>query len=125
MGIVKIIHITCALLSISGLVIRGIMGFKDSPYLTTWAVKKLPHIIDSVLLICAVILAFQWGWAALQMPWLLTKLGALLVYISLGMIALRAGRSKPVRITALLGAVGVFGYIVSVAITKDPFLISS
>lgn len=124
MGIVKTIHIVCALLSISGLMVRGVMTIKGSPFLTTWAVKKLPHLVDSVLLICAIILASQWGWAALEMPWLLTKLVALLVYISLGMIALRIGRSTPVRVTALLGAVTVFGYIVAVAVTKDPLLIS-
>jgi len=40
------------------------------------------------------------------------------------MIALRIGRSTPVRVTALLGAVTVFGCIVAVAVTKDPLLIS-
>ncbi len=125
MGVIKAIHVICALLSISGLVVRGIMVIRNSPFLSTWAVKRLPHLVDSVLLVCAIILAFQWGWSAFQMPWLLTKIGALLLYIFLGMIALRTVYSNLVRVSALLGAVGMFAYIVSVAVTKNPLLVSS
>ncbi len=123
MIVVKIIHVSCALMAISGIIIRGILMMKDSPLLTTWAAKKLPHIIDTVLFISAIILASQWGWLALEMPWLLAKIAALLVYIGCGTIALRFGRSKSIRITAFLGAICAFAYIVAVAATKNPLLI--
>lgn len=123
MGIVKSIHIVCALLSISGFVARGILMINRSPLLTARWVKVSPHIIDTVLLLSAIVLASQWGWSALQMPWLLAKIMALLVYIILGSLALRPGRPQSVRITSWLAAIATFAYIVSVALTKNPLVV--
>ena len=123
MDAVITIHVVCALLSISGFVGRGILMVKGSPMLAARWVKVSPHIIDTVLLVSAIILASQWGWAALQMPWLLAKITALLVYIFLGMLALREGRSKSVRISAWLAAIVTFAYIVSVAMTKTALIV--
>ncbi|HZF80761.1 MAG TPA: SirB2 family protein [Rubrivivax sp.] len=53
-------------------------------------------------------------------PWLLAKLLALVVYIGLGVIALRPGQGKPLRAGAWAAALLTFGYIVSVAVTKRP-----
>jgi uncharacterized membrane protein SirB2 len=123
LDIVKIIHIVCALLSISGFVARGLLMMKGSPLLTARWVKVSPHIIDTVLLISAIILASQWGWSVLQMPWLLAKIMALLVYIVLGSLALRPGRPQSIRISAWLAAITTFAYIVAVAVTKNAFVI--
>ena len=120
MGIVKTLHMACALLSITGFFARGLLMIKDSPLLQARFVKIAPHIIDTVLLVSAIILATQWGLAALQMPWLLAKIVALIVYILLGMVALRRGRTKSARVVAWLAALVVFAYIVSVAVTKNP-----
>jgi uncharacterized membrane protein SirB2 len=124
MEIVKAIHIVCALLTISGFVGRGLLMIKGSPLLTVFWVKVTPHIIDTVLLISAIMLASQWGWSAIQMPWLLAKIIALLIYIALGTLALRPGRPRPVRITAWLAAIVTYAYILSVAVTKNPFIVS-
>lgn len=123
MGTLKLIHVVCAFLSISGFVGRGILVIRGSSLLSTRMVKVLPHINDTVLLVTAIILASQWGWSALQMPWLLTKIIALLVYIALGMLALKPGRSQTVRISAWLSAIVIFVFIVSVAVTRNPLVI--
>jgi uncharacterized membrane protein SirB2 len=52
--------------------------------------------------------------------WLWAKVIALLVYIGLGTIALKRGRTRGVRIAAFAGALATFAYIVSVAIAKSP-----
>lgn len=52
--------------------------------------------------------------------WLTAKVLALALYIGLGMIAFRAGRPRPPRITAWVGAQIVFIYIVLVALTRSP-----
>jgi len=95
---------------------------KESPLLRARWVKISPHIIDTVLLVTAIILASQWGWSALQIPWLQAKILALLVYIVLGTVALKRGRSQSVRVTSWLAAIVTFGYIVTVAITKNPLM---
>jgi len=116
---IKTIHIVCALLSISGFVGRGLLMIKGSPLLTVRWVKVSPHIVDTVLLASAIMLASQWGWSALEMPWLVAKITALFVYIGLGSLALRPGRPKSVRVMAWLAAIITFAYIVSVAMTKN------
>ena len=123
MGTLKLIHVVCAFLSISGFVGRGTLMIRGSSLFSTRMVKVLPHINDTVLLVTAIILASQWGWSALQMPWLLTKIIALLVYIALGMLALKPGRSQTVRISAWLSAIVIFVFIVSVAVTRNPLVI--
>jgi uncharacterized membrane protein SirB2 len=48
-------------------------------------------------------------------PWLTAKFLALLLYILLGSVAIRHGRTRSARIVAWLLALVVFGYIVAVA----------
>ena len=51
---------------------------------------------------------------------LLAKIIGLLLYIGLGMLALRPGRATSLRALAWVAALLVFGWIVSVAISKSP-----
>jgi uncharacterized membrane protein SirB2 len=121
-AMLKTIHVTCALLSISGFIARGVLMIGDSPLLRTRFVRSVPHVIDTVFLLSAIALA----WRLQQYPfvhhWLTAKLLALVTYIVLGSIGLRYGRTKPVRIAAWLAAIGVFVYIVAVARTRSPTL---
>jgi uncharacterized membrane protein SirB2 len=64
-------------------------------------------------------LVYLLGVSPFGMPWLTAKIAGLLVYIVLGSIALRYGRSKRIRVIAWLAAMTTFGYIASVAITKN------
>jgi len=119
---IKWLHMACALLSGGGFFIRGILMMRESAWLQVRMVKIAPHVVDTVLLLSAIALASQWGWAALQLPWLLAKIMALLVYIGLGVVALRAGRSKRGRVLAWLAALLVFAYMITVAVSKNPLV---
>ena len=116
-----LIHVSCALLSISGFALRGHWMLTDNPRLQHRASKTLPHVLDTLLLGSAAAILFQWGASPFAMPWLSAKIVALLVYIGLGMVALRFGRSRRVRATAWLLAMLSAAYIVSVAVTKSPW----
>jgi uncharacterized membrane protein SirB2 len=72
------------------------------------------------LLGSAIALALQLQLSPLHAPWLLSKIVALLLYIALGMVAIRHGRTRRMRVYAWLAAQLVFLYIVSVALTRDP-----
>ncbi|MGD8595290.1 MAG: SirB2 family protein [Gammaproteobacteria bacterium] len=122
MGIIKTIHVATALISITGFTIRGIWMLRDSPLLLQKWVRIVPHINDTVLLLSAIILAVQINQAPLVQGWLTAKVLGLLVYIGLGMVALRFGKTKPVKALAFLSAIVVFVYIVLVALTKNPLL---
>jgi uncharacterized membrane protein SirB2 len=53
--------------------------------------------------------------------WLTAKVLALLLYILLGTVAIRHGRTRRVRIVAWILALVVFGYMVAVARTRFAF----
>ncbi len=93
---------------------------RDSPSLQQRWVKIAPHTVDTVLLASAIALAWQLGISPLAAPWLAAKIVALLLYIVLGTVALKRGKTKRIRLLAWLAAQGVFFYIVSVAVTHDP-----
>jgi len=91
---------------------------QESPLLQLKPVKILPHIIDTLLLLSAFALLFVLGFGLLKQGWLVHKIGLLLVYIVLGMIALGDKYSRPKKIAAFVSAVLVFFYIVGIAVTK-------
>jgi uncharacterized membrane protein SirB2 len=119
MGILKTIHVTCVGLSFFGFFIRGIWMLSDSSKLQLRWVKIAPHVIDTLLLASAIILAVQMHLSPIAHPWLMTKIIALLLYIGIGTIALKPGRSRNVRLSAWMLALATFMFIVSVAITRS------
>ena len=119
MEIIKTIHVTCALISFAGFFVRGIWMLRDSTLLQQRWVKTTPHIVDTLLLVSAIILAVQFRFSPLEQPWLMVKIIALLVYIGAGMVALRFGRSKTVRLYAWLFGLATILYMMSVANSKS------
>lgn len=115
---VKHIHMTCAALSGSFFALRGIWMMLDSSLLQKRWVKVAPHIIDTVLLVSALTIAVWSSQYPFQQSWLTAKLFALLLYIVLGTIALKRGKTRTIRILAYVGALATFGYIVTVALTR-------
>lgn len=84
------------------------------------AVRVVPHIIDTLLLLSALALLAVLGFDLIRQPWLIHKITLLFVYIVLGMIALDNKYSKRIRIAAFIGAVLVFITIVGIAVSKSP-----
>lgn len=115
----KATHIICAALSIGGFSLRGYWMLSGNALLDRRMAKTLPHIIDTLLLVSAVWMLFIWQTSPFAMSWLTAKVIALLLYIGLGMVALRFGKSKQARIVAWLSALLVAAYIVSVALGKS------
>jgi len=118
----KLLHVFCAGLSISGFALRGYWMLSGNPLLQKRPAKIVPHIIDTLLLASAVGMLFIWQVSPLQLGWLSAKIIALLLYIMLGMVALRFGRTRPVRLAAFVFALLTAGYIVSVAYTRNPLV---
>jgi uncharacterized membrane protein SirB2 len=113
------IHMTCAALSIFGFFIRWIWMLRDSPILQKRAVKVVPHMIDTLLLLSAIALVVIIGFGP-NAAWLSAKIAGLIVYIGLGTFALKRGRTKQSRAIFGVLAIVVFAFIASVARTHDP-----
>ncbi len=120
MEVIKTIHVLSAAISILGFFLRGMLMMFESSLMQTRWIRVIPHFVDTVLLVTAISLAVQFGFSPANSPWLTAKIIALLVYIGLGFVALRLGKTKQVRIVAWVAALVVFAYIVAVALTKSP-----
>jgi uncharacterized membrane protein SirB2 len=108
------VHVTLALF-----LLRGFWMLTESPRLTARWVGVVPHVNDTLLLAAAIAMLVAGGLNPLEQPWLLAKIVGLLAYIGLGTVALKRGRTRAQRINALIAALGIFAYIVAVAITKQ------
>jgi len=115
----KAVHMCCAVFSIGGFALRGYWMFSGNALLNRRVAKTLPHIIDTLLLGSAVGMLVIWQTSPFAFSWLTAKVIALLLYIGLGMVALRFGRTRQVRIVAWLLALLAAAYIVSVALAKS------
>jgi uncharacterized membrane protein SirB2 len=118
--LVKYLHLTCAILSLIGFAARGVLMLRDSPWLNARWVRIAPHVVDTVLLASAAWLAWFVQQYPFVHPWLTAKTVGLLAYIGLGVVALKRGRSKRVRAVCFVLALAAAGYVVSVALTRDP-----
>jgi uncharacterized membrane protein SirB2 len=116
----KNLHMTFAILSITGFVLRGYWMMRSSPLSQHRLTKIAPHVIDTLFLITGIAMIINLQLAVLQNHWLLAKFAGLLVYIVLGAIALRRDRALKIRVMAFAAALLAFTYIANTAITKSP-----
>lgn len=120
--IIKNAHVTFAMLSILLFLLRATWSVTESPKLQqTWA-KIVPHVIDTLLLACAIYLMIASSQYPFAQGWLTAKLLALFVYIGLGTFAIKRGKTAGSRMFFSLLAIATFCYIFAVAITHSPWL---
>lgn len=119
-SLLKHFHLTTVAVTLVLFVLRGVWMMAASPRLQARWVRVVPHVNDSLLLASGLGLAVLIQQYPLVHAWLTAKLLALLLYIALGTIAIKRGRTRSVRIGAWLAALAVFGYMVSVARTHSP-----
>jgi uncharacterized membrane protein SirB2 len=121
--LIKTVHI----ISVAGIYIlfflRGIWSLNGSSVMSQRWIKIVPHVVDTLLIISAIALAFSIHQYPFVDAWLTAKVIALLLYIVLGFVAFRYGRSKTVRLFAWILAQLVLIYIVLVAFSHNPLWI--
>jgi uncharacterized membrane protein SirB2 len=106
------------LLSVGSFVGRIYLSQINSPLMQQKLMNIAPHIINGILLLSGITLAFQSEWAT--HGWLVAKVIVLFGYVGLGIIALKSTGTK--RWQAFAGALACFVYIAMVAVTKNPLL---
>lgn len=119
MEYIKLIHITCAVLTGMSFAGRGLLMMVESPLLSRRFVKIAPHVIDTILLASAIALVVMGSWNPLLHPWLLGKILALLLYIGFGLIAFRFARSRIIKALFWLLALVVLCHIYVFALSKS------
>lgn len=117
---IKHLHVTFVALSGLGFLLRGLWVLIAGALPPHRLARVLPHVIDTVLLASAITLAVMSGQYPPHSTWITAKIVGLVAYIVLGTVALKRGRTPAVRAVAFVGALAVFAWIVSVAVTRNP-----
>lgn len=118
--LLKHIHLSSVALSFVLFLLRGGLKYAGSPWLRHPLLRVGPHVVDTVLLVSAIGLATLLHQYPFVHAWLTAKVVLLVLYVVLGSVALKRGKSAAVRITCFALAVATFGLIVSVALTRHP-----
>ena len=114
------VHITCAILTITLFTFRGLLMLAGSSLHRRPMLRILPIAVDTVLLTSALMLTTVIGQYPFQTGWLTVKVVLLVIYVVLGSVALRPGRSRTTRISAFAAALATVGFLVTVARTHSP-----
>ena len=114
-------HVGAVVISGTLFTLRGLARMADWRIANHAAVRYFSYLNDTVLLGAAILLTAIVHQYPLLDAWLTVKVALLLVYIALGSIALKRGRTPRVRAAAYVAALTTFGFIVSVAITQNPW----
>ena len=119
-ALVKFVHVASVVLSLAGFVLRGLLMMRDSSLLKARWIRVLPHVNDTVLLIAALSLAAMSGQYPFVVNWVTAKVLGVIAYIILGALALRDASTRRLRVICWCASLVVFGWIVSVALTRQP-----
>ncbi len=112
----KHLHTTAAALSLLFFIVRAYWSVIESPTLRKKVVRIAPHVIDTILLVCGLAMAYTIGF---NQGWIWAKLVALVLYIGVGTVAIKRGKTPGSRAIAAVIAIAVFVYIVGVALQRN------
>ena len=117
---ILMIHVGCVIASGSLFFTRGCMMLAGWSAANHAALRRLSVAIDVLLLAAAIALTTIIHQYPFVQAWLTVKVLLLVVYIALGVFALRRGRTRAIRAVCFAAAMLVFLFIVTVARAHDP-----
>lgn len=117
---IRSIHILAVTLSGSLFSLRGIGVLAGARWPQVAVVRYLSYSIDTVLLTAALMLLTILPAAMFANHWLTVKLVLVVVYVVLGVFALRRGRTPRVRAVCYFAALLVFAAIIGIARAHHP-----
>lgn len=116
----KLVHVAAVLASGSLFFLRGAAVQLGAQWAMAAPLRYLSYTIDIVLLTAALMLVTILHQYPFIDPWLTVKILLLVVYIVLGILALKRGYRPGMRLASWLGALAIFGLIISVARAHHP-----
>lgn len=116
----KHLHMLAVVLSGLLFLARGVGVQLGARWSMAAPVRFTSYAIDTVLLLSAIALAVMLGQYPFVHGWLTVKVLLLVVYIVLGVFALKRGRTRGARLGFLIAALAVYAFIISVARTHHP-----
>lgn len=119
---VKHIHLFMIACSVLLFVVRYVLMMVDSDLRNKAFLKRVPHVVDSAMLLSGIALIFITGFIPFTgaAPWLTEKLTCVMVYIALAFVTLNNGKNKVFKTFAFFGALGWLMVAAKIAVTKVP-----
>jgi uncharacterized membrane protein SirB2 len=117
---IKLFHMSVALLSGALFALRGAFALGGARWPQALPVKLLSYGIDTALLTAALMLLTILPWAMFANGWLATKLVLVVVYVVLGVFAMRPGRRQRTRALCYIAALLVFAQVYGIARAHNP-----
>lgn len=118
--LIKASHVGLALLSGAVFAGRGlgVLAGSNAPMSRGWRTASM--VIDTALLLAALLLLAVLQLNPFATPWLLTKLILLIAYIGFGTLALKRARGNVAKGLAYAAALSCFAMMISVARAHHP-----
>ncbi|MEJ2142474.1 MAG: SirB2 family protein [Gammaproteobacteria bacterium] len=116
----KTLHVATVVISLALFVGRGSWFYIFGKQLTSRWLKIIPHVNDTFLLVTGITLAVRIQQYPFAHSWLTVKLICLVIYIVLGMLAMKWHKGTRAGLYCWVGAILVFLYMISVALSKNP-----
>lgn len=116
----KALHIYTVLLSGGVFAFRGLLMLGKTGLSNYAPLKYFSYINDSILLLAGVLLMLMTHQYPITHHWLSVKLSLVVVYILIGILALRTGSSYWRRAGFFLLAVFIYLFIISIARSHHP-----
>jgi len=113
-------HIGFAILSVSLFTLRGCLMLAQSRHVHSAWLRYPSYLIDTLLLTFALMLMTVIHQFPFVTPWLTMKVVLLVVYVLLGSIALKRGRTRGMRVAAFFAALLTVAFLYSVARAHHP-----
>lgn len=117
---IKLVHVTAVIASGALFLLRGTAVNWGGSWGMIAPIRYLSYTIDSVLLTAASLLLAILPAAAFSNGWLWLKLTLLVVYIVLGTLALKRGRTAGIRRGCFVAAIAIYTCMYFIARTHDP-----
>lgn len=119
---IRAVHIAAVLTSGGLFSLRGVAINGFGALWPMWApFRYISYAVDTVLLVAALMLVTITRQYPFVDAWLTVKVLLVIGYIVLGSFALKRGKSRTTRWISFAAALAVFGFIITIARTHDPF----
>lgn len=118
---IRLVHIGAVITSLTLFALRGMLMLGEVPWRHHRALRIVPPVVDTVLLASALTLIVLLHQYPFVQAWLTVKVLAVLLYIALGSVALKYGRTRRMRVVAYFAALATAAFIVGVARRHDPW----
>ncbi len=117
---IKLVHVAAVLASGLLFFVRGLGVQLGMTFPRAAPLRYLSYTIDTVLLAAALMLMAVLQQYPFVQSWLTVKILLVIAYIVVGSFAINRGRTKAARLLCWLGALAIYGFIITIARAHDP-----